>query len=149
MGQPEPHDLHLRAARLADAERLVELTTQLGYPAELSAIRRALTERAHMDCAVLVLERHGEVLGYADVGVVHTLHASPRGELFGLVVDERQRSAGLGARLVAAAEDWTRARGLTTLRVRSNVIRGRARAFYERLGYRTVKSQHVFERPLE
>jgi len=148
MPQSEPHELRVRDARPGDAVRLAELTAQLGYPADVSAIRQALLERAEGLYAALVIERDGEILGYADVGVEHVLHTGARGELFGLVVDEQQRSGGVGARLVAAAEDWTRARGLETLRVRSNVVRTRARAFYERLGYRVLKSQDVFERRL-
>lgn len=46
------------------------------------------------------------------------------------------------------AQDWARGQGMTRLRVRSNVIRGRAHRFYLRLGFERVKSQAVFDKSL-
>jgi len=51
------------------------------------------------------------------------------------VVAERARGEGLGARLVAAAEEMLKARGCGLVEVTSNRKRLRAHAFYERLGY--------------
>lgn len=69
-------------------------------------------------------------------------------ELAGLVVDESVRGSGVGAALLAAAEDWARAQGFASMRVRSNVIRERAHRFYEREGYARIKAQAVFRKPL-
>ena len=52
-----------------------------------------------------------------------------------LVVDESRRGLGIGAALVDAALDWAAGQGFDTLRVRSNVVRERTHAFYERLGF--------------
>ncbi|HVS45273.1 MAG TPA: GNAT family N-acetyltransferase [Verrucomicrobiae bacterium] len=46
------------------------------------------------------------------------------------------------------AERWARERGCPALSLRSNVIRERAHAFYERRGYTHKKSQHYFEKRL-
>jgi GNAT superfamily N-acetyltransferase len=67
-------------------------------------------------------------------------------EIAGLIVDESARGAGLGRDLVAAAGVWARARGCRVIRVRSNVVRERARAFYEREGFVVLKTQRVFEK---
>jgi len=61
-------------------------------------------------------------------------------------VAEAQRSGGVGAALVAAAEEWARVKLCARIRVRSNVVRERTHRFYERLGYRVVKSQKVFDK---
>ena len=47
------------------------------------------------------------------------------------------------------AEEWIRAQRLTRVRVRSSVIRDRARRFYERFGYAVTKAQNVFDKNLE
>ena len=44
------------------------------------------------------------------------------------------------------AEEWAARHGCPRVRVRSNVIRERTHRFYERLGYRAVKSQKVFDK---
>jgi GNAT superfamily N-acetyltransferase len=65
-----------------------------------------------------------------------------------LVVDEGRRSCGVGAGLVGQAEAWAVARGAKQLGLRSNVLRTRAHAFYERLGYERAKTQVAYRRAL-
>lgn len=77
-----------------------------------------------------------------------TLESDPAAEIAGLVVDEKFRGAGIGARLVAQAETWAAGEGYGLLRVRSNVHRDLARRFYEREGFRVTKSQNHFVKPL-
>ena len=74
------------------------------------------------------------------------VRASRAGEIFVAVT---VRSAGVGAALLAAAEDWARAQGFATMRVRSNVIRERAHRFYEREGYMRIKAQAMFRKILK
>ncbi len=69
-------------------------------------------------------------------------------EIRGLVVDESRRGAGLGRGLMEHAEEWARGRGVRVIRLRSNVVRGGAHAFYARLGYSLVKTQHIFSKKL-
>jgi ribosomal protein S18 acetylase RimI-like enzyme len=69
-------------------------------------------------------------------------------EILGLVVAEGRRSAGVGRELVDAAERWAVAAGCRAMRVRSRVTRERAHAFYERHGFRRIKTQHAFEKAL-
>ena len=70
----------------------------------------------------------------------------------GLVVDEDERSAGIGAELVAAGEAWARERGATAMTVRSRSTRERAHRFYERRATSrssavTSSASHSSERP--
>ena len=75
--------------------------------------------------------------------------SDPLAEIHGLIVEEEERGGGLGARLVAAAEAWAVERGMTRIRVRSNVARERTRKFYEKHGYTVTKTSNVFDKMLE
>ena len=101
--------------------------------------------------AVLVAESratgHG-ILGWLHVSVSHLLESDVRAEVNGLIVAEGQRSVGAGAKLLQAAEDWARRHGCRGMNVRSNVIRERAHAFYERNGYEHYKTQKAFRKTL-
>jgi hypothetical protein len=48
----------------------------------------------------------------------------------------------------SAAEAWARSHGGAAMRVRSNVVRPEAHAFYGRLGYGRQKTQHCYARAL-
>jgi GNAT superfamily N-acetyltransferase len=50
--------------------------------------------------------------------------------------------------LLARAERWAREKGCRAIGLRSNVIRDRAHAFYERHGYKHVKTQKSFRKDL-
>ena len=70
-------------------------------------------------------------------------------QLAALVVGEAAQGSGAGAVLLAAVEAWTRAQGFSIVRVRSNVLRGRAHRFYLREGYIEKKRQAVFLKRLQ
>jgi len=140
------HDVRIREARPEDAEALASLAGELGYPSTADQIASRLS--ALPDDVVLVAELGGAVAGWMQVGVVRSLESGTFAEVRGLVVTAAHRSSGIGARLVAAGEEWASGRGLTRMRVRSNVVRERTHAFYERHGYRTIKAQKVFDKPL-
>ena len=74
------------------------------------------------------------------------MQTADRAELIGLVVDSAARRRGLGRALVDAAEQWARSRGLTTVKVRSNVTRELSHPFYEALGYVREKTQHSYRK---
>jgi GNAT superfamily N-acetyltransferase len=131
----------------ADTEAVAELCTQLGYPATAEDIgRRAAVVDSRGHGAVLVAEEDGRVVGWIHVVSTPVLETDLYAEIAGLVVDERCRSRGVGLALLDAAESWARDAGCTTIRVRSRIARERAHAFYERHGFRRIKTQHAFEK---
>ena len=137
----------IRPARISDAAIIADLATQLGYPTrpeEAEARLRDLVDRE--DGAVLAAEEGGTVIGWGHVVGARRIELGPFAELVALVVDESRRGLGTGAALVAAALDWAARQGFDTLRVRSNVVRERTHAFYERLGFTRTKSQVMFAR---
>ncbi len=138
----------IRGARLEDAPHLAELSGQLGYAATPDAIRERLLqieqETAH---EVYVAEgAGGEVLGWVDLLIERALVSGNEVEITGLVVDESCRGQGVGRRLMEHAEQWARDRGCRSVRLRSNVVRAEAHAFYERLGYSVFKTQKNFRK---
>ena len=145
-----PAHVVVRAATLSDAERIAELSTQLGYPATtLEARKRLEGISAHCDHAVLVAEIDGEIVGWMHVLVAHSLTADTPVEVSGLVVDENFRSRGIGLTLMKEAEAWARSRKCDVVRLRSNEKRERAHAFYERIGYRLIKISKTFLKEVE
>ena len=142
-----PARLTLRSATLSDAAAIAALNGELGYPTTAGEMAPRLASLLDVSGqAVLVAADDGGVIAWVQVSVVATIESGAFAEVRGLVVTAAHRSRGIGARLVEAAEGWARERGLTRIRVRSNVNRERTHAFYERLGYRTAKSQKVFDK---
>jgi GNAT superfamily N-acetyltransferase len=139
----------IRPATHADSARIADLTTQLGYPTQAPEAEERLRDLASRpDDAVLVAEEEGEVVGWIHVAALHSLEMEPCAMIQGLVVDASRRGRGTGAALVEAAAEWAAGHGFRTLRVRSNAVRERTHAFYERLGFARTKSQVVFARPV-
>lgn len=139
----------IRPAIPADSSKLAGLTTQLGYPSSPEEAEERLRDLASRpDNVVLVAEVEGEVTGWIHVSALHSLEMEPCAQIQGLVVDESRRGGGIGAALVEAAAEWAAGHGFRTLRVRSNTVRERTHAFYERLGFARTKSQVVLVRPV-
>jgi|SRR5436305_5661950 len=139
----------IRPATPADIPKLADLTTQLGYPTSPEEAGERLRDLASRpENAVLVAEVDGEAVGWIHVSALYSLEMDPCAQIQGLVVDDSRRGGGIGAALVEAAAEWAAGHGFRTLRVRSNSIRERTHAFYERLGFKRTKSQVVFVRPV-
>jgi GNAT superfamily N-acetyltransferase len=139
---------HIRGARLDDAPALADLSTLLGYPSTEAQVRERLRLLEDPEREVLVAVAAGGLAGFIDVHVQRVVESEPYGEVGGLVVAAPYRGAGVGAALLAAAADWSRARGLERLWIRANLARVGPHEFYEAVGCRTVKDQRVYEYPL-
>jgi len=144
--------VRIRKARRRDAERIAQLCGELGYPATVGQIVTRLRQlKPASKHAVFVAEWSDAtvgLVGWLHVSVSHLLESDIRAEVNGLIVAERQRSAGAGAKLLEAAEEWARRHGCLVMNVRSNVIRERAHGFYERNGYEHYKTQKAFRKTL-
>jgi GNAT superfamily N-acetyltransferase len=140
----------IRPARADDFVRVAALSGQLGYPSTPEEVARRIAGMLHSaEHGVYVAQSAaGDITGAIGVFVYRSFEVDPRAEVSGLVVDERYRSQGIGLRLLERAEEWAREKGCKTIGLRSNVIRGRAHAFYERHGYEHFKSQKSFRKAL-
>lgn len=133
----------IRPAAPADAARLALLSAELGYPvAEETMLRRLEAALRAPDEAVLVAGN--PATAFIHLRLVSSLTFPLETEIEALVVAEAERGRGIGSALLAAAVSFARERGCARVRVRSQVFRDRAHAFYEREGFSRVKTQHVF-----
>lgn len=139
----------LRAARAEDAAVIARLAAQLGYPASADDISGRLVRiSSRARHRVLVAQARDAVIGWVHVLSDEHLESGEFAEIAGLVVDDASRGTGVGRMLLGAAEAWARGGGFASIRVRSNVIRAEAHAFYEREGFALRKTQKVFEKLL-
>src|SRR4030088_953783 len=150
MAVASKNELKIRRAKSTDAQRIAELSGQLGYPATTAPMRERLREinpfSQHVVCGAESAK--DGVIGWLHISREPLLEVEIRAEVNGLVVAEGQRSAGAGARLLAAAEAGARKHSCKSMSVRSNVIRERAHKFYERNGYEHYKTQKSFRKLL-
>lgn len=142
--------LRIRRGRPIDAPAVAELSGQLGYPTTVAEITKRMRRLKTGARNALFVADAGEagVIGWTHISVTHLIEVGTRAELNGLVVAEGQRSLGAGAKLLEAAENWARKQGCPGMSVRSNVLRERAHAFYERQGYEHYKTQKAFRKTL-
>jgi GNAT superfamily N-acetyltransferase len=140
----------IRTARAEDAAALAPLATQLGYPSTTEDIESRLAlVLPDPSQLIAVAEVSGQVVAWIHAALYLTLESGAAVELRGLVVDEKHRGMGIGRALTERVEEWTRQRGARTVRLRSNIIRDGAHAFYQHLGYSVVKTQHAFRKNLD
>ena len=90
------------------------------------------------DQTVLVAEgAQGDLLGFVHLHAAIDFHTGERhGHVSDIVVAPEAEGRGVGAALMAAAEDWARGRGFRLLSLHVFADNARARTLYERLGYR-------------
>jgi GNAT superfamily N-acetyltransferase len=140
----------IRQMQAEDIAAVADLTSQLGYPATESEIKRRYDFiKDRWDARLLVAQRAERlVVGWIHVQATYMLEADPRAAIWGLVVSEAARGTGVGRALVEAAEDWAIRLGFDAIAVNSNAMRERTRGFYEHLGYAVVKTQNAFRKSL-
>jgi GNAT superfamily N-acetyltransferase len=129
---------------------MAELAGQLGYPCAAREVRvRLAALKDPRQYAVFVAEMpDGQVSGWIGVYIFRSVETAPCAQISGLIVDRGQRSRGIGQLLLDAAAKWARRRGCGEIAVHCNVIRRRAHRFYERHGFRHVKTQRLFSKRL-
>jgi GNAT superfamily N-acetyltransferase len=139
----------IRSVTVDDATDVARLTGELGYPIDTAEMRSRLEQLSALpDHAVFIATRGNGVVGWIHVSIVRHVQADVRAEIGGLVVTAESRSGGVGAQLVARAEQWARDRGLTGMVVRSQIKREDAHRFYLREGYERTKTSAVFSKEL-
>ncbi|MGH9409096.1 MAG: GNAT family N-acetyltransferase [Vicinamibacterales bacterium] len=143
----QPKGVAIRRASLSDAAIVAKLSSVLGYPAATVDLNRRLERLLpRSDNAVFVAEMGETVVGWIHGAERETLETGQECEILGLVIDASARRAGAGRALVAEIEAWAATRGLARVVVRSNIVRAESHPFYEALGYRRVKTQHVYRK---
>jgi ribosomal protein S18 acetylase RimI-like enzyme len=81
--------------------------------------------------AEVLLGRHGDVV----VATVLVGHDGHRGSVYYVSVDREHHKKGFGRAIMAAAEDWLRARGIPKLNLMVRPDNIQVQAFYETIDY--------------
>lgn len=132
----EFHEFHVRGV----PDRL-----RVPHPYDDTIARETLLHVLHdKDAALFVAHARGQLVGLAEVYLRQdTPHAAAIEYIYGylqsLIVTAPLRRYGLGQRLLAVAEQWSREHGATEMRLVCWEFDGGPLPFYEALGYHTIK----------
>ncbi len=138
-------DLAVRAAELADVDSLAELMTELGYETRSAEMKMRLeTIMADSRYRTFVAVKQRKICGMIGTFCYNTYeHNSPGGRIIALVVSENARGAGVGKKLVVAAENDFAQRNIRRIAVNTRFERKDAHKFYESAGYVSNGSRFV------
>ena len=132
----------VREARPQDWPAVSSLLAELGRPDVRGAPEEAAAREvfeAYLgrdDVAAIVAEVDGQVAGFVDIEYRTRLNFTrAQAWIPDLIVTEAGRSRGVGAALLARAEELARARGCWGMSLESASWRERAHAFYLREGW--------------
>lgn len=124
-------DLTLEPALAAEEEAVAALWRECGltvpYNDPAADFRFALGRKAS---DVLVARQDGRVVATVMVG-----HDGHRGWLYYVAVAPALQGQGIGAQIVAAGEEWLKARGVVKVQLLVRETNTRVVAFYEKLGF--------------
>jgi GNAT superfamily N-acetyltransferase len=147
----------VRAAATADLPQLLTLIRRYwdfeaiaGFDAlSIERVLRPLMAPSGGHGCAWVAEEAGLLCGYLLVVLVLSVeHQGAMGEIDELFVLPHARSRGVGAALLAAAENWLRERGAVRLQLQLNKANASARLFYERRGYTARAGYELLDRSL-
>ncbi len=146
--------MEIRKAREQDIDAILELNRQIGEihfaqapqvfcppsPEERAFLLAAIAAEGRLFC---VAEQDGAVAGFltARIDINETipfLSKEPICRIGTLVVHEGHRSRGIGKALIAHCDEWGKAQGASQLRLEVMAFNERAKALYERLGFKML-----------
>lgn len=143
----------MRRARASDWPAVSSLLAELGRPdvrgrpdeGDHASLFEAYLARP--DAVGLVAEVEGDVVGFVDLEFRQRLNfATPQAWIPDLIVADRARGSGVGAALLATADELSRERGCWGMTLESATWRRDAHRFYEREGWNPTA--HSFTKPL-
>ena len=134
--------MQIRTATSEDSAAIAALLTQLDYPGTAPFMPQKIAQlTVHPDARLLVAEDEvGQLLGF--IGLHFMVQLALPGDFCRITyfcVSDQARSAGVGRRLEAAAEDEARARGCDRIEVHCHERRTDAHRFYYRQGYEVTE----------
>ncbi|OYD45366.1 GNAT family N-acetyltransferase [Sphingobacterium cellulitidis] len=143
--------MKFRKAQIVDLERIVELLSDdtLGnmreafrqpLPAEYITAFNKICEDKNQELIVLESDE-GHVIGCMQLSFIQylTYRGGIRAQLEGVRIDKKERSRGLGQKMIRYAIRQARERGAHMIQLTTDKVRPEALNFYENLGF---KSSH-------
>ncbi|MFN0255484.1 GNAT family N-acetyltransferase [Pedobacter ureilyticus] len=130
----------------AEALEILSLSEQLGYGNNFEMLLGRLQEIIPLkDHAIFVAKAEGKIVGWLHCLICLRVESPLFVEVTGLVVDENARGQQIGKNLIETSKKWSQNRGISTIRIRCNVLRTETHKFYQALGFFSTKEQKVFE----
>lgn len=117
-----------------DETRWKELLHQLNPSKVPLAKIKDLTENSNF--YGLIIELEGKIVGFGSVSFFHSSFKGITGVIEDIIVDEKYRSKGLGKELMSSLLKEAEKRNAKVLTLTSNPNRKKARAIYEKLGFK-------------
>ena len=146
--------MKIRTARKSDTAEWIRMRTALwpespgDHPVEIEQFFAATRD----DLATFVAESDdGQLCGFLEAGTrsyAEGCRSSPVGYIEGWWVDSEHRNKGVGAALVAAAEDWARSQGLTEMASDTDLENDVSQSAHEALGYRETDRMISYSKKL-
>ena len=137
----------IRDVQAADIPTVRRLIGQLAdVPDEAEFRTRFERVSATSGHRVIVAEADGQVIGVLHVFERPALEKPCEAVVQALVVDSDRRGGGIGEALMREAEAWAARRNLASTALHTRIDRDKARAFYERIGYRLKATSHLMGR---
>ena len=135
-----------RFAEMHDAPAMAALSEQWGYQSTKENMLRCLQDiRKNRDHVIYVLMNDDHMIGWIHGIYSLRVESDPFVEIGGLIVDKHYRRQGLGKILIDKIVEWSLSRNCPVLRVRCNIIRKEANAFYGSMGFSEIKQQKVYD----
>ena len=138
----------LRPMTPTDRAAVGRLVRQLGYEVTDDEVEARIGDIRARDDHLLLVADFGVTVGWVHAYEVTLVEDERFVEVGGLVVSDTARRRGSGTLLMLGVERWAIERGLSLIRLRSNVKRKAAHRFYRAIGYRDTKRQLTFEKRL-
>lgn len=140
--------MKIRDILASDLPATHNLMGQLGYvPDEAELARRLEHVLVSSGHRIMVAEENCQVVGLIHFFERPALEKGREVVVQSLVVDDRLRGRGIGEALMREAESWAESRNIGATALYTRVDRDKARAFYERIGYRLKATSHLLGRP--
>jgi GNAT superfamily N-acetyltransferase len=137
-------EVALREASVDDAEALVPLLSELGYPTDAGTLSGRLEAFvADPAVAVFVAERDDRLVGLASMHVMPLIEGPPIARLSAIVVTATERRTGVGRALVDRIESEALVRGCDRLELTTAERRIEAHAFYRSLGFESASRRFL------
>jgi GNAT superfamily N-acetyltransferase len=135
-----------RLAEMGDAQEIARLSEQWGYQSTHEKIKRCLYEILNnKDHAMFVLPYENQMAGWIHGIYSLRIESDPFVEIGGLIVDKDFRRHGFGKLLIDKIIEWSLYRNCPMIRVRCNITRLEANAFYDSVGFKEIKQQKVYD----
>ena len=126
----------IRDIQNLDVEQVIAIWQAAGVARPWNDARKDIAyARRDTHSTILVAECGGRVVATVMVG-----EDGHRGWVYYLAVDPAYHRRGLGRTMMAAAEDWLRARGIWKVQLLVREENSAVKEFYDHLGYRDTRT---------